>query len=716
MKNFTTCICIMGLSGTAFGTVLMDQIGPDDGSNVGANITGCQDFEAAYDIYDIATMDNFTGAGENIAVVEMCLNGWNGFVDPSSVHGYTANLYSTPGAAALDLTGDIDSSYADAADATQSPTWAGAGFVISMPTVMVAAAGDNWVAMIPGNDFATGGQTGCADALVGDGVMGWQANPGGGFAMPGNMQEMTNEAAYRVFSGDTADPCDFPLPTECTADVDGDMIIAVGDVLAVVGAIGECGDGTYRPAADVAPLPNGDCCVDVSDLLAVIGAWGDDCTPRGACCSEDGTVCSDNMTQADCEASGSTYKGDNSMCSDIVCPGPYGGCPDGADTDCDDCWVDGDDATTDCNGGLNGDGSMDLLTIGVPLCGESSVYLDISGGTYRDTDWFECNALNSGGNFTVTCETEGPSILFAIVNLDTSDFVEYVIATPGQVVTHDFAPLTPGNYCFWAGASEWNTDWSCANGANYWMQLDTDGAASGACCVSETCVGEMSMSDCAAQNGTWHFNQTCAEVNDCMPIIGACCLPDQVCLENLDSDQCVLYGGTFAGDFTDCSMTDICAGCEGEEVAGPDEVWTAGTSDAGSGYLRAADLAGRNPSDSTVTIYGLALAYNGSWGAAVDPAGMLMSLDVMDASYTSMGTYAGTYSSTDIVYANLYDLHSWTFDVGSVTGAAFLSAYSSSGGQGEDWFLWMNSLTGSSYLNDGTGWVPETFGLNFCID
>ncbi|MBT4530733.1 MAG: hypothetical protein HOC27_05960, partial [Phycisphaerae bacterium] len=64
----------------------------------------------------------------------------------------------------------------------------------------------------------------------------------------------------------------------------------------------------------------------------------------------------------------------------------------------------------------------------------------------------------------------------------------------------------------------------------------------------------------------------------------------------------------------------------------------------------------------------------------------------------------------------LYDLHSWTFDVGSVTGAAFLSAYSSSGGQGEDWFLWMNSLTGSSYLNDGTGWVPETFGLNFCID
>ena len=107
MKNFTSCICIMGLSGTAFGSVVMDQIGPDDGSNIGANITACQDFEAAYDIYDIATMDNFTGAGENVNMVEMCLNGWNGYVDPSSVAGYTANLHSDPSAAAASLTGDI---------------------------------------------------------------------------------------------------------------------------------------------------------------------------------------------------------------------------------------------------------------------------------------------------------------------------------------------------------------------------------------------------------------------------------------------------------------------------------------------------------------------------------------------------------------------------------------------------------------------------------
>ena len=50
MKNLTSCICIMGLSGFAFGEVLLDQIGPDDGSGIGTGITGSQDFEAAYDV------------------------------------------------------------------------------------------------------------------------------------------------------------------------------------------------------------------------------------------------------------------------------------------------------------------------------------------------------------------------------------------------------------------------------------------------------------------------------------------------------------------------------------------------------------------------------------------------------------------------------------------------------------------------------------------
>ncbi len=724
MKCTGSLFVVLGaVTSVASGQVLLDQIGPDDGSNIGGNITACQDFEAAYDIYDIATLDNFTGAGENVNMVEMCLNGWNGFVDPSSVHGYTANFYSDPAAAALDLTGDIDSSYADAVDATQSPTWAGAGFVISMPVGMTTAAGTNWVSMIPGNDFATGGQTGVAEALVGDGTTAWQANPGGGFGMPGNMQDIGAEAAYRIYGGAPADPCDSPLPTECTEDIDGDMVVAVGDVLAVIGSIGECGDGTFRPAADVAPLPNGDCCVNVTDILAVIGAWGDDCTPMGACCSEDGTVCSDNVTQSDCQASGGTYKGDNTICSDVVCAGPYSDCPDGADTDCDDCWEDGDDATTDCNGGLNGDGSMDPLTIGVPLCGEASVYQDVSGSTYRDTDWFECNDLNSGGNFTVTCEVEGVTTIFAIVDLDAVDFAQYITVEPGQVVVHDFAPLAPGNYCFWVGASDWNTDWSCANGANYWMQLDTGAAATGACCVDETCVGEMTMSDCDAQNGTWHFNQTCADVNNCMPIIGACCIGLTDCLNDMTEEDCSTFGGNFMGVGTDCSTID-CADMPCQYAHGVDDSWSAGTSTddpSGSVYYNRAEFVNAD-SMNGATIWGLQLYYNGGWSSCGTDFGFNMR--AYDDDGSSPGTMTAeslnvpaTKVATGELFAGIYELFEWSMDF-SATNVDWLAAQSASDGL-NCWFLWMSSGTGDgmSALDSGSGWdTSYAFDLAVCTE
>ena len=80
-----------------------------------------------------------------------------------------------------------------------------------------------------------------------------------------------------------ADPCDEPL-AECAPDITGpngtpDGSITVDDLLKVIGEYGETGDGTYRPACDVAPAPNGDCQVTVDDLLLVIELYGDDCTP-----------------------------------------------------------------------------------------------------------------------------------------------------------------------------------------------------------------------------------------------------------------------------------------------------------------------------------------------------------------------------------------------------------------------------------------------------
>jgi hypothetical protein len=77
-----------------------------------------------------------------------------------------------------------------------------------------------------------------------------------------------------------ADPCDEPV-SDCASDVDGDGVVGVADVLAIIGSWGVCGDGTFRPTGDIAPPPNGDCCVNVVDVLAVISAWGVECDPGG---------------------------------------------------------------------------------------------------------------------------------------------------------------------------------------------------------------------------------------------------------------------------------------------------------------------------------------------------------------------------------------------------------------------------------------------------
>lgn len=55
---------------------------------------------------------------------------------------------------------------------------------------------------------------------------------------------------------------------ECGADVDGDGLVGVTDLLALLGAW-----GAADPFADIAP-GGGDLTVDVVDLLALLGAWG----------------------------------------------------------------------------------------------------------------------------------------------------------------------------------------------------------------------------------------------------------------------------------------------------------------------------------------------------------------------------------------------------------------------------------------------------------
>ncbi|HIA71169.1 MAG TPA: hypothetical protein EYO01_00465 [Phycisphaerales bacterium] len=533
MKNFTTCICILGLSGTAFGVVVMDQIGPDDGTGIGANITGCQNFEAAYDIYDIATMDNFTGAGENINMVEMVLNGWNGFVDPSGVMGYNSNLHSAPAAAAISLVGDIATSYADAASSTISATWMGAGFNVSMPSSMAAAVGMNWVSMIPDNDFATGGQTGVADGLVGDGVLGWQANPGGGFGMPGNMAEMLGEAAYRIHSGAAADPCTLPLPAVCAADVDGDGAVAVSDVLAIIGAWGSCGDGTFRPVGDIAPMPNGDCCVNVGDVLAVVGSWGMDCNVYGGCCLGDGSCATD--TSANCAANGGVYFGDNTTCADGTCAAAA-------------CCI-----TAQCSM-LTGDACAAMGGTAHP--NDTCVTWDCSVATPGDLCADALVAIDGANPFDTTAMTAGADIPTC-----AADAGAFGWTAPTNDVWLSWTATYTDDYAIdTCDAASFDTSvvvYDACGGAA--VACSGDGTALTGCQIfySDLVLAATAGSTyyiriggfSAADMGTGTLNINIVPP----PVPGACCMQDGNCLDGLDDVSCAAFGGVFAGEATLCS-------------------------------------------------------------------------------------------------------------------------------------------------------------------
>jgi hypothetical protein len=99
----------------------------------------------------------------------------------------------------------------------------------------------------------------------------------------------------------------------CPADVNGDDVVDVLDLLLVLAAWG----ATSGPE-DI----NGDGIVDVLDLLELLANWGPcPAPPLGACCYYPSGDCAD-LTQADCIASDGFWQGSFTDCASFQCPIP----------------------------------------------------------------------------------------------------------------------------------------------------------------------------------------------------------------------------------------------------------------------------------------------------------------------------------------------------------------------------------------------------------
>jgi hypothetical protein len=207
MRKLLSVLLVLSLASVASAAIIFDQIGPDQSAVAGKNVFASQEFEAAYATYSIGVVDNFTLTQPYLLTsVEAVLGFWNHtpLGNFANIQYYRFEVYNSTAAAAANLVGNV----AHAQMATYSnlvQPWGTGTNNQGKVTLDLTSAnitlnpGTYYMSVIPRLDFATWGQSGVSGSSIGDGNMG-QANPGGGFAFPGNYQVYSppDNAAYRL--------------------------------------------------------------------------------------------------------------------------------------------------------------------------------------------------------------------------------------------------------------------------------------------------------------------------------------------------------------------------------------------------------------------------------------------------------------------------------------------------------------------------------------
>jgi hypothetical protein len=185
----------------ASAQVVMDQIGPDPTATTGLATYASQQFEPANTNFNIAALDDFNlAAAGTVQRVEAVLGFFNGGSLPA-ITGYRVEFYSSVAAAAANLTGDQGSVTLAPGAVTVTPNFGvnigqTPNILVSIPVAGVnLTAGTHWVSVIPIMNFTGGGQVGVSRSMLGASLNAHQANPGGGFAFPGNFSQIDGDAA-----------------------------------------------------------------------------------------------------------------------------------------------------------------------------------------------------------------------------------------------------------------------------------------------------------------------------------------------------------------------------------------------------------------------------------------------------------------------------------------------------------------------------------------
>lgn len=262
------------------------------------------------------------------------------------------------------------------------------------------------------------------------------------------------DTSIAVYSGD------------CSTITGDDNIACNGD------ATGQDGCQQYYSAIDNLPVTAGE------QIVIRCGGWNG-ATGAGtltlsftggnetaACCVAGS--CAGETTFTDCNTLGGLWA-QGETCATVSCPQPFAGCTGAEDVNEADfgcvCPEDGTDPLTDCNAGLNGDGTETPYTLGTTMCGAASVFVAADGTTNRDTDWYDdLGALDAGGDFSLQIGS-GAAMILGVVDKDALAFFDLIINEAGFYNDPYAVTVPAGNHCIWAGPSDFNLEWTCASGA-----------------------------------------------------------------------------------------------------------------------------------------------------------------------------------------------------------------------------------------------------------
>ncbi len=319
----------------------------------------------------------------------------------------------------------------------------------------------------------------------------------------------------------------------------------------------------------------------------VLDGMDGDGDPYGGCCIGVGD-CSTG-TQADCDAAGGTYLGDNSDCEGWPCGGePEGACCLGTDcvestiTDCEALGGGFVGDGTDCADGPcdadAGDACGTAIEVGVGATAFDTSTATDSGygepddsqceGTYLDWTaspdrWFRWTATGDGTLTVDTCDANSyDTSLVLYEGADCGGLVQ--VACNGDDTTLDGCQ-TYSSYIGDQYVTEGSTyyirigGWQAATGTGTLnITFSGGGTPMGGCCIGMDCSLQTN-GDCISLGGKYQGDGTNCGNIDCGSggDTGACCIGDQC--TTMSGSDCTDFGGDYYGDGSSCNDVD-CSG------------------------------------------------------------------------------------------------------------------------------------------------------------